>query len=41
VREAGEEAGIHREGRGFAVGHSVLGEDVARVYGLIQRYGAG
>jgi hypothetical protein len=38
MREAGEKAGVHREGR---IGHAVLCEDVAQVFGLIQRDGAG
>jgi hypothetical protein len=41
VREAGEEAGVHREGRGHGVGHVVLGEDGTHVFGLIQRDGTG
>jgi hypothetical protein len=41
VREAGEEAGVHREGQGLRVGHTVLGEDVAHVLGLVHRDGAG
>jgi hypothetical protein len=41
VREAGEKAGVHRKGRGLRIGHAVLGEDVAQVFGLIQRDGAG
>jgi hypothetical protein len=35
VREAGEEAGVHREGRWLRVGHVVLGKDVTQVFGLI------
>jgi hypothetical protein len=35
VREAGEEAGVHREGRRVGVGHAVLGKDVAQIFGLI------
>jgi hypothetical protein len=31
AREAGQEAGAHREGRWFAVCHTVLGQDVAQV----------
>jgi hypothetical protein len=41
VRESGEEAGVHRKGRCLRVGHAVQGEDVAQVFGLIQRDGAG
>jgi hypothetical protein len=39
VREADEKAGVHRKGRELRVGHAVLGEDVAQVFGLIQRDG--
>jgi hypothetical protein len=35
VREAGEEAGVQREGRWFRVGHAILGHDVTQVFGLI------
>jgi hypothetical protein len=38
--EAGEEAGVHREGRWLTVGHAVLDEDVTQIFGLIQRDGA-
>jgi hypothetical protein len=41
VRESGENAGVHREGRWLSVVHAVLGEDVAQVFGLVQRNGAG
>jgi hypothetical protein len=41
VCEAGKEAGVHREGRGLTVGHAVLGEDIAQVFGLVRRDGAG
>jgi hypothetical protein len=41
VRDAGEEAGVHREGRSLIVGHSVLSEDIAQIFGLIHRDGAG
>jgi hypothetical protein len=40
VREAGEEAGVHRERRWLRDGHAVLDEDVTQVLGLIQRDGA-
>jgi hypothetical protein len=41
VRESGEEARFHRKGRGLRVGHAVLCEDVAQVFGMVQRDGAG
>jgi hypothetical protein len=41
VRAAGAEAGVHRKGRGLIVGHAGLCEDVAQVFGMIQREGAG
>jgi hypothetical protein len=40
VGETGEEAWIHRHGRGFAVGHAVLSHDSAQVLGLVERNGA-
>jgi propanediol dehydratase large subunit len=41
VAESGQEARVYRHGRGFAVGHAVLSQDVAYVLGLIQRNGTG
>jgi hypothetical protein len=40
VCEAGDEAGVHREGRWLRVGHAVLGEGVTQIIGLIPRDGA-
>jgi hypothetical protein len=41
VRESGEEAGVHRKGRGIRVTHTVLCKDIAHVFGSVQRDGAG
>jgi hypothetical protein len=40
VGEAGEEAGVHREGRWLRVGHAVLGEDITQIFRLLERDGA-
>jgi hypothetical protein len=37
VRESGEKAGVQRKGRWLRVGHAVLCEDFAHVFGLVKR----
>jgi hypothetical protein len=41
LREAGQKSRVHRQGRGLAVCHAVLGHDIAQILGLVKRYGAG